>query len=150
MPNIPSNSLCGNFVSSTPNKKAIILPFPTSQVTLHFGKFLKDQPSRNTLHPLHHLSQTLARGNRQQDRHMIVQDFLGINRQPIPLSHLLKNLLQSLRYALFQYHPTIFRHSHHMIFEIVNRAPSAFETHAGENTRRSPLRGLALFLPSAS
>jgi hypothetical protein len=37
-----------------------------------------------------------------------------------------------------------------MIFEIVNSTSCAFETHAWKNTKLSPLRGLALFLPPAS
>ena len=39
---------------------------------------------------------------------------------------------------------------HHMVFEIVDSTSGPLETHASKNTKFSPLRGLAPFLPPAS
>jgi hypothetical protein len=82
--------------------------------------------------------------------HMIVQDFLGIDFKTIPVGNLLKYPLQAIRHSLARHHPTIFGHPHHMIFEIISSASGALKTHAWENTKLSPLRGLALFLLPAS
>jgi hypothetical protein len=44
----------------------------------------------------------------------------------------------------------IFWDPHHMIVEIVDSTSGPLETHASKNTKFSPLRGLAPFLPPAS
>jgi hypothetical protein len=75
---------------------------------------------------------------------------LGINLKTIPFGNLLKNLFQPTRHLLPQNHSSIFGDPHHMIFEIVDRPSGSLETHASKNTKFSPLRGLAPFLPPAS
>ncbi len=150
MRDIPTNHLCRYLVPYTSDKISIVPQFPTPQLLLHLGKLLENFAGRNTFQPLRYLGRTIAWGDRKKYMHMILHYFLGIHLKAIPFGNLLKNPLQPIRYSLAQNHPTIFRHPHHMILEIVNSASGSFETHAWKNTKLSPLRGLALFLPPAS
>lgn len=150
MLDIPTNGLSRDVASYTPDKIAIVPQFSAPQLLLCLGKLLKNYPSRNTFQPLHNLSRTIAWEDCKKYMYMIVQDSLGIDFKSIPFSNLLKNPLQPTRHSLTQNHPTIFRHPHHMLLEIVNSASGSFETHASMDTKFSPLRGLAPFLLPAS
>ena len=146
----PTNHLRRDFIAHPADEVPIVPQLPTPQLLLHLGKLLKDYSDRDALQPLYDLCQTIPRGSRQKNMHMIVQDFLGIDFKLISFSNFLKSYFQSVRDSLVQHHATIFGHPHHMIFEIVDSSTGSFDTHAWKNTKLSPLRGLALFLPSAS
>ena len=150
MLDISTNHLSRYIVPYTADKIAIIPQFSTPQLLFHLRKLLKNHLSRNTFQPLHDLGRAIARWGRQKDMHMIIQYFLGINFKSIPLGNLLKNPLQPTRHSLIQDHSPIFGDPHYMIFEIVDSTSGPFETHASKNTKFSPLRGLAPFLPPAS
>ena len=147
---ISTNHLSRYVGPYTADKIAIVPQFSTPQLLLHLRKLLKNHPRRNTFQPLHNLGGTIARWGRQKDMHMIVHDCLGINFKSISLGNLLKNLFQPTPHSLPQNHSPIFGDPHHMIFEIVDSTSGALETHASKNTKFSPLRGLAPFLPPAS
>src|SRR5210317_1524641 len=74
---ISTNHLSRYLVPYTTDKTAIVPPFSTPQLLLHFRKLLKNHASRNTFQSLHDLGRTIPRWDRKKDMHMIVHYFLS-------------------------------------------------------------------------
>ncbi len=150
MLDIATNHLRRDSIPSTADKIAIVPQLSSPQGLLHLRKLLKNQARRNTLQPLHDVGQTRARRDRKNYMHRIGHDCLRINVKSIPLGNLLENHFQPTSHSLLQNHSPIVGDPYQMICEIVDNTTGPLETHTSKNTKFSPLRGLAPFLPPAS
>ena len=145
MLDILTNHLSRYFVPDTADKIAII-----PQLLLHLRKLLKNHPGRNTFQPLRDFSRTIVRGDGREiyahDRPRLLgyryQNHTGWQSPEISPSS--GSQLARPEPSDDIWAPTP------QIFEIISSASGALKTHAWKNTKLSPLRGLALFLPLAS
>ncbi len=128
--NISTDYICGDFVSNTTNKVAIVPQLPRPKLLPQLGKFLEHLTPRYTFHYLHYFGWRISRRCFQKYVHMVFHHLHGIYSKFIFVSYPLENLFQIPRNFLSQYALPILRYPYQMILQIIYGVFSPSYTHA--------------------
>ena len=117
--NIFPNYVCGNFISNTADKIAIVPQFPCPKLLPQIGKLTKYFTGRYTFHYLYHSCGRVFGRNFNKYMYMVFHYFHRVYPELIFFGNRIKYGLYVIRNLFIQNVLPILRYPHQMIFQII-------------------------------